>query len=300
LTFEATDLCAAPPDKAVKDTFFTGRSMSHETPAPSRAGFWRRVVAIYLDVLLLSAIIAVAGLGLARATDGSMRVSRVVPLNVNVSAVSLNANGKHCDISELGPAELQAFHLNGDFNISSVERRTSYAFGIPYNWTLSVSEKKQNGNVTYERNVTLPLDPAGHLTNAFYLDAWLVFFVVAYLLLSEWRFGTTIGKRILGIRVRTLGDAPMDFGQASKRVLMRMVPFLPYMASVIYATVVGPAKLASLLFEQPMIAYAIALAGVGLLMVAFAGNFIVATSRRELPWHDWWARTEAIRPEKTS
>jgi hypothetical protein len=31
------------------------------------------------------------------------------------------------------------------------------------------------------------------------------------------------------------------------------------------------------------------------LIIVFFLNFIVTTSRRTLPWHDRWARTEAVR-----
>jgi uncharacterized RDD family membrane protein YckC len=254
-----------------------------QRPPSYRAGYWRRVIATSLDVFFLSAVIGTAGLGMEKATHGLVRV-RSLPVTIT-----------RCDMADLGPAQLEALHrlLPEDFRISSAEFCTSSAFGIPYNSVLSVGEKTQRGNSTYQRNVFLPLDSGGQPTNAFYLDYWLVFLLPAYLVLCEWLFGATIGKSILGIRVRTLSGAPMDFGQAGKRVVMRMIPFLPLMPLVIYATVVGQAKFAVLLVEQPTIVYAIALIGGGLLMLAFAGNFIIATSRHKLPWHDRWAQTEA-------
>jgi uncharacterized RDD family membrane protein YckC len=255
----------------------------NQRPASYRAEFWRRVIAISLDLFFLSVIIGVAGLGLEKATHGLVRI-RSLPVTIT-----------RCGMTDLGPAQLEAIHhlLPDDFHISSVQFCTSSAFGISYNSGLSVGEKTQSGNFTYQRNVFVPLDPGGRLTNAFYLDNWLVFLLAAYLLLCERLFGTTIGKRILGIRVRTLSGAPMDFRQAGKRVLMRMIPFLPLLPFEIYATVVGQPHAAISLLEQPIIVDVIILIGVGLLMIAFSGNFIDATSRRKLPWHDRWAQTEA-------
>jgi uncharacterized RDD family membrane protein YckC len=282
-------------------------------PVPARAGFWRRVVAITLDVFIVSAIVTVVGIGLATVTGGAVRVGGAPP-NTNASVISPDTNGTHCERSDLEPAERQALSLPSDFKVSSVGRCTAFAFGIPYDWMLSVSEQIQTGNVTHRRNMALPLDPTGHLTRAFYLNVWLIFFVAFYLLVCEWRFGATIGKRLVGIRVRTLDGARMNFGQAGKRVLIRMVPFLPAMVLASYATIVGPMKFAGspildirghsgnntstahywlgfnltmpTLLNQP---------AVWLFVIVFAGNFIIAASRRKLPWHDRWAQTEATR-----
>ena len=44
----------------------------------SRAGFWRRVIAFVLDLILVCAVIACIGVVLAGATDGKVRVANTV------------------------------------------------------------------------------------------------------------------------------------------------------------------------------------------------------------------------------
>lgn len=261
-----------------------------------RAGFWRRVSAFVLDILLIIVTVQIIGVWLAGVTDGKVRVSGTL-----VTATECTAGGTV-------PAELQ---LPGVFKVASVQRCTHSVFGIPYDWTLIASNQEKPARTmvkavggsppgagtpvapgTAELYWTVPVDSTGRMTKPFYLDSLTLVLLVAYLFLCEWRFGATLGKRILGIGVRGLGGASMDATTAGRRILMRMVPLLPGIA---FATMIGPPSSP----EQPFVQYLIGsmiISAVGVvLIIVFFLNFIVTTSRRTLPWHDRFARTEAVR-----
>jgi uncharacterized RDD family membrane protein YckC len=56
----------------------------------------------------------------------------------------------------------------------------------------------------------------------------LLFLTAVYWMIPEWIFGATLGKVTLGLRVRTLADHPISFGQSFKRNLLRLVDFFPF------------------------------------------------------------------------
>jgi hypothetical protein len=79
----------------------------------------------------------------------------------------------------------------------------------------------------------------------------------------------------------------MDFAQATKRVLMQMIPLLPL---AVYMT--GLVKSEGFFLE---VSFSMIVAvATGLLTIIFLVNFIATTSKHALPWHDRWARTEAV------
>ncbi len=247
----------------------------------SRAGFWRRVIAFVLDLILICALIACIGVVLAGATDGKVRVA-----NTLVDYATCTTGGPK-------PEDLQ---LPSDFKITAIRRCTHYVFGKAHDWSLGVFEVTRTGpNSTYTRSVTVPVDPAGHVTEAFYLDYLTIFVLAAYWLLLEWQFGTTPGKRILGVRVRPLGGGPMSLAQSGRRTAIRMIPFVPAIVACIYQMAVGPVRFVNAFLEQPAINLLVGGAICLVLLLAFVVNFIVTTRRRTLPWHDHGAGTEAVR-----
>jgi uncharacterized RDD family membrane protein YckC len=277
-----------------------GTNMDIAVEPRLRAPAGRRFVAVILDCILISAAIALIGVSLAVATDGKVRVSNAL------------VNATDCTIGGPEPLDLQ---LPTDFLVTNVMRCTRSFFGVPHDWWLTISEVAPPGSRTTskrhwwsmtlgdmtgpwpasERSIRVPLDPAGHVTDAFYLNSLTLFVLAAYVLLLEWRFGFTLGKRVLGLRVRSLDGGSISFTQASKRVGMRIVPFLLDMGTAVHKMVVGPI----VAFDRPLTDYIdlpyIGLGEVGLvLMIAFLINFIRATHRNALPWHDRWAGTEVI------
>jgi uncharacterized RDD family membrane protein YckC len=116
------------------------------------------------------------------------------------------------------------------------------------------------------------------------LRAWpfqLTYYFVLplYLLVLEWRFGSTAGKRLLGIAVRSAGGGSLSFAQALKRVALRSVPL-----TLSIVTLFLPPE------HNVVITELVVLAAAAVLIV----NVFVATGRGTLAWHDRWAGTEVI------
>jgi uncharacterized RDD family membrane protein YckC len=257
---------------------------SANTAYQIRAGFWGRSVALGIDLLVISVLIAVIGLASTGLTGGKVRVANTV------------VDFFDCTGSEPPPRDLPV--LEG-FEGADARRCTRSVLGIAHDWRLVVREKMTAGeDERNRRQVSIPLDAKGHPVRAFYLDDLIPLVLAAYLLLLEWRFGTTLGKRMVGIRVRSLGGGPMDFVQAGKRVLMRLIVLLP--ASTTQILPGSSTESHGITFGLRLtLLHSIPDLGtwsdvLNVLALAYLVSFIVTTSRRTLPLHDRWARTEAV------
>src|ERR1700704_3007503 len=95
----------------------------------SRAGFWPRAAAFFLDFVVIAMIVGLIGVELVSATNGGIRVSNTI---VDFRECSRAAK----------PSELQ---LPTDFAPNSFVRCTKSLFGIPHDWLLSASEDPTTG-----------------------------------------------------------------------------------------------------------------------------------------------------------
>jgi uncharacterized RDD family membrane protein YckC len=241
----------------------------------TRARFWGRIGAFIIDALVIGTFLAVLGIILFPLTDGRIRVDSV-PLNVR-TCYALNAL----------PPELG---LPPDFKVTQAARCTLTFLGYVHNRVLIVSEVTRSGAVTYTRTLTFAADADGRPTSAFELDHLAIFLLAGYLLLLEWRFGKTLGKDLVGVRVQSLAGGPLTLSQAVKRTLVKMLPVLILTPALIAAMWLGPG---SLLPFMKYLFVIIALAGaVGLVLLV---NFVVTVRVGNLPWHDRWAQTEVLR-----
>lgn len=248
-----------------------------------RAGSWDRAVAIAVDLLLINLLIAVIGLALTGVTGGKVRVANTV-LNV-----------VDCTSSEPVPSGLE---LPDGFEAGDAHRCTRSVVGIVHDWKLVVSEKATVGEDPKDRRqITLSADRMGRPVQAFYLDDLILVVLAAYLLVLEWLFGATLGKYIVGIRVQSLGGAPLDIIQAGKRMLIRLIVLLS--GSPTGSTIESSAEThrisLTLVTSHSIGDFGLWSDGLKFLVIAYFISFIVATSRRFLPLHDRWAGTEAVR-----
>jgi uncharacterized RDD family membrane protein YckC len=246
-------------------------------PSAARAGLWPRFIAVMADLFIVSVIMSLCGILLAGATGGRVRAREVIGSQI------------HCTVGQAASVEL---NLPTGARVEHVSRCVRAFLGVPYDWSLLASGRtasSDGGSAAW--GIMVPLDPTGQATSVFYIDDLAVLAFGFYAFLLEWQFGATLGKRLRGIRVRSLAGGPIDFRQAAKRTLMRSAAFAP--AMVVSAFAVGSETLAGWLFEDPAWKF---LSGgiVALWSIAFLINYIVATSRRVLPWHDRWAGTEAV------
>jgi uncharacterized RDD family membrane protein YckC len=235
-------------------------------------------------------LVAVIGLASTGLTGGKVRVASTVVDFVD------------CAAREQPPPGLPI--LDG-FEEADAHRCTSSLLGIAHDWTLVVREKITTGeDDRNRRQVRIPLDSKGHPVRPLYLDDLIPLVLAAYLLLLEWRLGTTLGKHIVGIWVHSLGGGPMDLLQAGKRLLPRLIVLLS--ASPIQTlpgSSTAPHRITFGLTMPPIgltVPPSIPDLGIwtevlNVLAFAYLISFIVTTSRRTLPLHDRWAGTEAVR-----
>jgi uncharacterized RDD family membrane protein YckC len=250
----------------------------------SRGGFWRRVFAILVDVILLSVLVDLVGVGLASVTAGQIRLDDTF---VKYSTC-------------LNVTKPDGLELPDGFTPTNITRCTKSFLGVSYDWKLNVVEQVQvRPGTTYTRSFSVPLDPNGQMARPFYLDSLLLPLLAVYAFLLEWRFGATVGKLVLRLRVRSLEAGPLHPGQVGRRTAMRMFPFLPLLLIFLLLMLIDPVKGASWLFQPTMVKFlsiaAVGGASVTLPILIFGLNFLVAARRRDLPWHDRWADTEVVR-----
>ena len=242
-----------------------------DTASPSssgRAGFWRRAIAFVIDVCLIGLLISVIGVISFRLTDGRTRLSSGL-----------------FDISICSKADPQKIGLPipPNFNVTEADDCTKGFLGLQHDRVVTITEITESGSVVYKRSFSYALDSNGHPTDVLYIDfTWLILLPV-YILLAEWRFARTIGKRLLGIRIRSLSGGPIGFVQALKRLIIRFLSW-PFWA-LSYAAPVQ-ASMSLFLFVSGLLCVSGLTVGV---------NFILATRHRLLPWDDRWALTEVVR-----
>jgi uncharacterized RDD family membrane protein YckC len=242
----------------------------------SRAGFWRRILAILIDVALCALVVTVAGVFLFGLTDGRIRVGTAL-IDVN-----------RC--IQVDPQRIEV-PLPPQFQVTSALQCTKSFFGIVHDRTLRVAQVTRSGSTTYTRAITYPVDADGRPTRAFYIDYLTWILLVAYVLLLEWRCGQTLGKRVMRIRVKSLRGGPITLAQAIKRSVIRFLPWplfwLPFMLPLMFGE---NSFFAFATSDEAMVLILIMV----IAMLIFLGNFAQRTRRHELPWHDRWAATEVV------
>jgi len=242
----------------------------------ARAGFWRRAGAFVIDGLVVGLLLTLIGLALFEPTDERVRVAPIV--------------GGNTTCTNVNPEQVK-LPLPAGFKLTSAQHCITTFLGRPVDRNLVLTEftKEDRGSyeLTYTRSLSYAVNGHRQTTDAIKLDNFWIFLLAAYLLLAEWRLGTTLGKKLLGLRVRSVGGGPLTLGQTAKRLLIQFIPF-----SMIMLTLFGN-EMSALLLEHTVVFIALAVAWI-VLCVVFLVNFIRAVRAGDLPWHDRWAQTEVV------
>jgi uncharacterized RDD family membrane protein YckC len=258
-------------------------SRSVDAPASLRAGLGQRALAIAIDLLVINLLIAVVGLAATGLTDARVRVANTV-LNV-------------VDCASRVPVS-PGVTLPDGFEAAGARLCTRSVFGIVHDWTLVVSETAKAGEDARDRRqIAIPADRAGRPVQAFYLDDVILVVLGAYLIILQWRFGTTLGKRIVGIRVQSLSGAPLTIFQAATRNSPTLIMLLAAVATEGSSSPILPETY--LINVKLVTSHGIADSGLwwdGLKLIAFLYfiSLVVAEARRRQPLHDQWAATEVV------
>jgi hypothetical protein len=246
-----------------------------------RGYFWRRVFAGLVDAIFIGAIVTLIGVSLFGPTGGKIRLEQTLFTISNCVAPD-NNNLK------INPADLM---LPADFRVTGAGKCTSTFMGFVHDRRLVVQEvTKPTPATTYMRRLTYPLDEEGRLQiPVFYLDYLTYILLVVYVLWLEWRFGATLGKNLLKLRVRSLSapDGKLTFVQAAKRLLI-FAWFIPIVIGLLLGWILDFSL--SDYFSFLIWFFAIS----GLIAMSICVNVAYAIWHGERPWHDRWANTAVV------
>jgi uncharacterized RDD family membrane protein YckC len=248
------------------------------TSEAKRAGFWRRAAAFVSDLLLVSILVAAIGLVATQLTGGSVRVANTID-----------------DVRRCGAWQPIAPDLpvSNEFAGGEMRRCTRSVHGFDYDRTLIVREAASGSiDETDRRQITITIDADGRPVRAFYLDSLTPLVLALYLLLLEWRFGATLGKRMFGVRVVTLAGGPIDVWQAGKRALICALVVLCSGETQAGLRMTTAYVLPDLGLWSQMI---------NLLALIYLAAFAIATSSGLPSLHDLWTGTQVVlAPERSS
>jgi uncharacterized RDD family membrane protein YckC len=248
------------------------------TSEAKRAGFWRRAAAFVTDLLLVSLMVAAIGLAATELTGGSVRVANTID-----------------DVRSCGSWQPIAPELSvpREFAGGDMRRCTRSVHGFAYDRTLIVREAAGSSlDETDRRQITITIDADGRPVRAFYLDSLTPLVLALYLLLLEWRFGATLGKRLFDVRVVTLAGGPIDVWQAGKRGLIRALVVLCSGETQVALRMTTAYVLPDLGLWSQLI---------NLLALIYLAAFAIATSSGLPSLHDLWAGTQVVpTPERSA
>ena len=223
----------------------------------------------------IHAALALAGVLLFQVTDGVVRIGKLPVVESSVCRWS-------------------ATEFRQDKHSNTIRTTTceSALFGFVHDRRTEFTDERRTESVTLTRSHTYPVDAEGRETRAIYLDHLLLFLLAAYLLLAEWRFGTTLGKRCFDMHVQARDGGPPRFVDACRR-LLRLVPVLPLAPVSIMAMTIDPAGELALSTGYGIAVVSLYLVSAAL-CIAVVVNFVMAVGNDDLPWHDRWASTEVV------
>jgi len=254
---------------------------STETDIRIRGYFWRRFFAGVVDTIFISATVTLVGISLFGPTGGKFRLEQTF-FTTRSCVVPENNNLK------VNPADLK---LPADFRVTGAGKCTYSFMGFVHDRKLVVEEvTKPNPGTTYTRSFTYPLDQDGRLqVPVFYLDYLTYILLIVYVLLTEWRFGATLGKDFFKLRVRSLSapDGRLTFAQAAKRLLI-FAWIIPIAAGLSIGWILGLSPVDFLRFLIWLLVIG------GVIGLVIAANVVFAIRHGRRPWHDRWANTAVI------
>jgi hypothetical protein len=240
-----------------------------------RGGFWRRALAVLIDVAAISVVLQIAALALFQPTRGRVQFSGG-PIYVN-----------NCRPLTSVPAELS---FPAEFGANTITDCQHGLFGLPSSRILTVARITRDGNVTKTLRVAYMLDAEGKPIRGLPLDILVLPLLLALRLVCD-RAGGSPGRRICRLRLANLADGqfPPSAGTAGRRYAVLALSFLPSWIWSDYAALnPGPELLTSRLYLASWIGTSIP----GVVSIIAAA---VAMVRRKDAWYDRVARTSVLR-----
>lgn len=181
-----------------------------------RAGFWRRFAAAIVDVLIVTVPIQLAVVVLFAATNGAIQTTSGLAYT-NCTPIKVEQLPQGLVPPPPDKANFAKICSTGFFGLETarqlvVTRVTKTSYGANF------------------YNSTYALNASGHQSDPTSLN-WLAYLALAtYLVLMERRFGATVGKHLLGLRVvqtREPEQTGLPWRNAVARYVMMAAGYLP-------------------------------------------------------------------------
>lgn len=254
-------------------------------------GFWRRFLAVVLDWLVIGLLVTGAVVVAYPATDGAVRMSQP-PLRFAVCQPSTIPAGfdPAMAIPGVDPA-LQARIMGdpADFRPNQITECVVSLFGLETDRQRTISQVRQEGNVTRSTSYNVPVDASGAVVSPLYLDNAIGPAMLILLALMEGLFGVSFGKAVTGLRVRAR-DADGRRASFAGGLVRNLLIYGPFAAFSLFslATVVGwiPGGLPSMIAGGALM----------VLMLGWLIALLVGLIRgRPDPFWDVWSGTRVVR-----
>ena len=178
-----------------------------------RGGFWRRALAVFIDLIAISAVLQVVALVLFPLTHGQVQFSGG-PLH-----------GLNCQKLASVP---EGVSIPPEFNANSVTDCQQSLLGLPTARTLRVSRITKDGAVTKVAQIRQRLGADGKPTPGLPLDIFVFPLLIALRFALD-RIGGSIGRRICRLRLSTASDGqyPPPTTSLSRRYAAQALPLAP-------------------------------------------------------------------------
>ena len=178
-----------------------------------RGGFWRRALAVFIDLIAISALLQVVALVLFPLTHGQVQFSGG-PLH-----------GLNCQKLASVP---EGVSIPPEFNANSVTDCQQSLLGLPTARTLRVSRITKDGAVTKVAQIRQRLDAEGKPTPGLPLDIFVLPLLIALRFALD-RAGGSIGRRICRLRLSNASDGrtPPPTTSVSRRYAALALPLAP-------------------------------------------------------------------------
>ena len=245
-----------------------------------RAGFWRRLVALIIDAIIVSLPIQILVVVLFALTNGAVQTTSGL-------AVS------HCltiPVTELP----QGLDPPPPAGANRAVTCSSSFFGLETARSLTVSRVTKEGAVTKTFSRSYALDAQGNPRSAISLDVVAFVALFIYLIALEHRLGATWGKRLLGIRVAEI-ESPERVGIPLRKAVFRNLLIwawaIPLLAVLLVSLIVSHGDMELLLEGNFFIWFAVAA------VLALAGCLwvLIQIVRKLDPIYDKIAGTAVLR-----
>src|SRR6202163_2870041 len=243
-----------------------------------RGGFWRRALAVSIDLIAISAFLQVVALVLFPLTHGQVQFSGGPLYGLNCQKLASVPEG---------------VSIPPEFNANSVTDCQQSLLGLPTARTLRVSRITKDGAVTKVAQIRQRLNADGKPTPGLPLDIFVLPLLIALRFALDC-IGGSIGRRICRLRLSNASDgrAPPPTTSVSRRYAAQALPLAPAWIWSAYAALFPGQELLG------TTQYWLLWAGTGIpLLIAalFAADSII---RRKDAFYDRFAGTRVLRLDR--